>query len=195
MKTIGVTILVVLFALTTSAQQAIKNYYGIPETITYDSIEYKLSASYHPNEHYYKQEYLPLGTSFDNYKSMLIIDFYVTEAPAQQLAQLKIKELENRKATDPVTNYDTFDNKNLGESMLDFILSDANKDKISVVEHNLYRYQNYTDKKAHKGILMFAISTRGYLEGIEKFLKKVKKDKMANINRLGTYSMPKVELN
>jgi len=79
--------------------------------------------------------------------------------------------------------------------MLDFILSDANQDKISVAEHNTYRYQNYTDKAGHKGVLLFAVSQRGYLEKIGAFIQSVKENKIANINKLAAYSVPKIEIN
>ncbi|MDB5117779.1 MAG: hypothetical protein JWQ79_3271 [Mucilaginibacter sp.] len=189
---------ILLFSLsgfTSKLKYDVKNYYGISETLNFDKINYKLIASYHPNEHYYKQEYIPAGELPDHFNTMLIIDFYITEAPNKKLLELKEKELEDRKKTDVVANYEQFENTELGEYILDFILSDAKGDKISLVEQNTYRYQNYIDKSRHKGILLIGLSKRGYGEGIGDFIKSVKEDKINNINKLSTYPMPKIEIN
>jgi hypothetical protein len=197
MRKLGCLLLLTFFlsGFTIKNNDEVKNFYGISEVITYDNVQYKLVASYHPNEHYYKQEYIPAGESAEHFNRMLIIDFYITDALNKQVAQLKEKELDKRKAIDAVVNYEKFENVELGEYMLDFVLSDANQDKISVVEHNTYRYKNYTDKAGHKGVLLLAISQRGYLEKIGDFLKSVKESKIDGINKLVVYQMPKIEIN
>jgi hypothetical protein len=145
------TLFLCFSSFTSKKNDAVKNFYGIPEILTFDQIDFKLSASYHPNEHYYKQEYIPSGESPDHFNKMLVIDFYLTDAPNKKLAQLKEKELDERKKSDPVVNYEKFENTQLNEYILDFMLSDANGEKIGVVEHNSYHYANYTDKLGHKG--------------------------------------------
>ncbi|MDB4924842.1 hypothetical protein [Mucilaginibacter sp.] len=188
---------ILLFSLggfTTKNKDEVKNFYGTHETLTFDKVDFKLSASYHPNEHYYKQEYIPSGESADHFNSMLVIDFYITEAPNKKLAELKEKELDERKKTDAVANYEQFENTALGEYILDFILSDGKADKLNVVEHNIYHYINYTDKSGHKGILLFGISKRGYGDGITNFIKSVKENKIDNINKLSAYPVPKIEI-
>jgi len=196
MKKVLVSVWIVCFCgLFSKGQAPVKNFYRISETLTYDNTDYKLIASYHPNDHYYKQEYIPAGESPEHFNTMLTIDFNITDASNKQVIQAKEKELDKRKATDVVVNYEQFENEQSGEYMLDFIVSDANQDKISVVEHNTYRYQNYTDKTGHKGVVLFAVSQRGYLEKIGNFIQSVKENKTANINKLAAYQMPKIELN
>lgn len=172
-----------------------KNYYGIPDTITYDGIEYKLSDSYHPNEHYYKQEYIPAGEIPDHYNTMLIIDFYITDNSCKDMIQRKISELDERKKKDVVVNYQPYENDDTGDYMLDFVLSDSNGDALNLVERNIYHYKNYTDKAGHKGVLLFAISQRGYTDGITNFFKALKENRIDNINKLGSYPMPQIQLN
>ncbi|MDB5005454.1 MAG: hypothetical protein JWQ34_3679 [Mucilaginibacter sp.] len=184
-----------LSAFTIKKSDAVKNFYGIPETLTFDKVDFKLSASYHPNEHYYKQEYIPSGESPDHFNAMLVIDFYITDAPNKKLAELKEKELDARKKTDVVVNYEQFENTELNEYILDFILSDGKGDKLNVVEHNVYHYANYTDKAGHKGILLFGISKRGYGDDIPTFIKLVKENKIDNVNKLSSYPLPKIEIN
>jgi len=78
-------------------KQQVKNFYGISETLNYDNTDYKLIASYHPNDHYYKQEYIPAGESPEHFNTMLTIDFNITDASNKQVIQAKEKELDKRK--------------------------------------------------------------------------------------------------
>jgi hypothetical protein len=196
MKKLFLVVLTFVFVgLTTTKAQEVKNYYGIPKTLKYGDVEYKLAASYHPSKNYYKQEYVPANESVDHFNRMLIVDLYITDAANKTIAQAKEKELSKRKATDVACNYEQFENSELNEYMLDFILSDANQDKISIAEHNTYRYKNYTDKAGHKGVLLVGASQRAYLEKIGDFWKWIKENKIKNINTLAAYEMPQIEIN
>lgn len=190
--------LIALFALTTSFiyknNDDVKNYYNIPETLTFDNIQYKLVASYHPNDVYYKQEYIPSGESADHFNKMVLIDFVITDALAKKMLQMKAKELDDRKKSDAVTHYEVMENDDKGEYMLDFILSDGKGDQITVVERNVYRYKNYTDKAGHKGILLFGISQRGYDNGITPFFTNLKKTRIDDINKVGAYNIPDIDI-
>ncbi|MFB9840763.1 hypothetical protein [Mucilaginibacter ginsenosidivorans] len=106
---------------------------------------------------------------------MVIVDFVITDAPAKTLIGMKIKELNDRKKDDPVVNYDMMENAGKGEYILDFVLSEQNGGKVSTVERNVYRYKGYTDSSGHKGILLFAISQRGYGDDIVAFFGNLKK--------------------
>lgn len=186
--------LLMLSSFTYRYADEIKNYYGISDILTFDNIQYKLSASYHPNDVYYKQEYIPEGELVDHFNTMVIIDFVITDAPAKQMLKIKAKELDDRKKNDVVVHYEIMENADQGEYMLDFILSESKGDKVSIVERNVYRYKNYTDKSGHKGILLFAISQRGYDDGITDFFGNLKKNRIADINKVGAYDLPVIEI-
>src|SRR5579862_8380120 len=126
-------------------QEKIINYYSIPEVINFDSVQYKLSASYHPSEIYYKQEYIPAGENADHFNKMITIDFVVTNKSPKDILAMKINELQERKKNDPVVHYEIISNPKKGEYILDFILSQQEGGKVGIVERNVYRYKNYTD--------------------------------------------------
>ena len=55
--------------------QTIENYLQTERTIKFDNKNYDLVWSSHPNENYYKQEYLTNGQNLEKFKSMILIDF------------------------------------------------------------------------------------------------------------------------
>ena len=190
--------LIALWVITTSFiyqnNDGVKNYYNISETLTFDNVQYKLVASYHPNEIYYKQEYIPAGESADHFNKMILIDFAITDASAREMLDIKAKEMQDRKKSDPVVNYEVMENSDKQEYMLDFILSDGKGDKINVVERNIYHYKNYSDKSGHKGVLLFGISQRGYGNDITSFFTNLKKSRIDDINKVGLYPIPDIDI-
>ncbi len=191
----ALTLFVSLCSFSFPAFDDIKNYYGIPETLLFNNINYKLVASYHPNDIYYKQEYIPTGESADHYNTMLIIDFYITDQPAKKLLEIKENEMSSRKKTDPVVSFERFENEQIGEWLLDFRLSDSKGEKPNVVERNLFRYKNHVAKSGKKGILLFGVSQRAYGDGITSFLASVKASQINDINKLTQYVIPNININ
>ena len=186
--------LLILSATFAHSQDNVKNYYHIPETLTFDSLQYKLAASYHPNDVYYKQEYIPAGEVADHFNKMIVIDFVVTDLLVKDMLERKVEELTERKKTDPVVNYEVMENAAKGEYILDFILSDGQGNKLNIVERNVYRYKSYTDKVGHKGVLLFGISQRGYGNGITSFFNRLKISRTDDINKTGAYTVPDIEI-
>ena len=174
-----------------SQSDVVKDYLGVPGPITYDNVQYVLSASYHPSDAYYKQEYVPAGENIDRYNKMVFIDAYITDMTPKDVVSKKIAELEERKKTDPVVQYRVIQNDETGEYLLDFVLSDANGDKISVAEWNGYIYKSFTSSTGKKGVLIFALSVRGYDDHIKDFLTNLKTDKGYYIKAITSYKVPK----
>jgi hypothetical protein len=189
-----IAILLLTTSFTYKNDQDVKNYYNIPDILTFDNVQYKLVASYHPEESYYKQEYIPAGESADHFNKMLFIDFARTDATPREMLDLKAKEIQDRKKSDPVVNYEIMENNAKGEYMFDFILSDTKDGRITVVERNIYRYKYYTDKAGHRGVLLFAISQRGYDKDITSFFKNLKNTRVDDINKVGLYNIPEIEI-
>jgi hypothetical protein len=179
-------------SFTYKKDQEERNYYNIPEILTFDNVQYKLVASYHPEDNYYKQEYIPAGESADQFNKMVFIDFVITDASPREMLDVKAKEMQDRKKNDPVVNYEIMENNAKGEYMLDFILSDSNDGKLTVVERNVYRYKNYSDKARHRGVLLFAISQRGYDKDIISFFKNLKSTRIGDIDKVGLYNIPDI---
>jgi hypothetical protein len=154
---------------------AVVNYYGIPDNIAFEGTDYLLSWSSHPNEVYYKHEYLPKGEKPDHFFNMLMIDFIQGDFTAKDVASNKIKTLIERKKTDAACNYDLIESPDGKEFILDFIMSTSANNKTDLVEWSCYHYKNYTDKSGHKGVILYGISNRGYDNDVTSFLQTLPK--------------------
>ena len=171
--------------------QNIENYLKTEKTIKFDNQNYELVWSTHPNEIYYKQEYLTKEQTLERFKSMVTIDFLNGEFKVKDLVNQKIQELENAKKTNPMINYTVLEKD--GETIIDFLMSVSSKDgkKLLVVERNIYRYANIETNNA-KGLLLFSVSKRAYKNEIEDFLKELKKDKNSLIIKVGNVEIPEI---
>jgi hypothetical protein len=188
--------LVILFlvsALSLNAQDKVNDYLSIPGPIKIDNKIYNLAWSSHPNENYYKQEYLGKSEKIEKYNSLIMIDFVKGDFKIEDVIDQKVSELEKIKQSNPIVNYKTYENN--GEYILDFILTENSKDGevILIAERNVYRYRLIADGK-NKGVLLFGVSERGYKENIENFFTNLKDNSSKLIEAVGNYELPNIEL-
>ena len=80
--------------------------------------------------------------------------------------------------------------------MIDFLLSEDEPDgnHLKLVERNLYRYQQFTDKSGQKGILLFATSIRSYGHDIYSFFADLKKHRTDMIVKVGDFAIPTITI-
>ena len=172
--------------------QTIENYLQTENTIKFDDKNYDLVWSSHPNENYYKQEYLTIGQNLEKFKSMILIDFIKGDFSVKDAVNAKVQELENAKKSNPIVNYNVLEKD--GETIIDFLMSASSKDgkKLLVVERNVYRYSKI-DNKETKGILVFAVSERAYEGEINDLFTKLKEDKYSLIIKVGNLEIPNIK--
>jgi hypothetical protein len=196
-KNISSLLIILFIALTgfkTTLDDEPVNYYGIPENISFNKTDFTLSWSSHPNDNYYKQEYLPKGDIAEHFHDMVLIDFIITDLSAKDAAGAQIVTINERKKTDAVCNYEVFKNPDGKEYILNFIMSERNGDKVNLVEWSAYHYKPYTDKAGHKGVQLFGISHRAYGDDVMPFLKSLKNYKNEQVNKLVAYPVPEIQL-
>ncbi len=188
---------VVLLLLTCSmlfAQEKITNYYGTPEQLSFDKALYNLSWSSHPNEIYYKHEYIPKGEIPEHFNNMILLDFVQTDMSVEQAAKAQEKKLIERKKTDASCNYQMIVSPDGKEIVLDFLMSQAKGDAVNLLEWSAYRYKAYTDKAGHRGILLFGICRRAYDDKVKNFLSTLAVTRGEGINHLIAYKIPEIQL-
>lgn len=186
-------ILLLIPILSLKAQNKVTEYLNIPGPITIDSKTYHLAWSSHPNDNYYKQEYLTSNDNIEKYNTLIMIDFVKGKFKVEDAVNQKVSELEKMKQSNPVINYTTYENN--GEYILDFIISKNSDDgeKILIAERNVYRYKLISDKN-NSGILLFGVSERGYPENIDAFFKNLKENSTKMIEAVGSYQLPEVKV-
>jgi len=160
---------------------------GVPGPIVFEEETFDLVWTSHPTETFYKQEYVPAGQTVEAYDQMFMIDVLVDGPMPDVAANSMVQSLTERKATDPVVNFEIIKNEATGEVILDFTLS-SDDGQTLIVEWNAYRYA-----PVDGGLAMFAISRRGYDDdGAADFLMNLKTMRPNAIQALAEMELPEV---
>lgn len=177
-------------------KKAVTDYLNLPGPVAFDSKSYNLSWSSHPSANYYKQEYIVSGDNVAKFNTMLMVEVATGDIKIKDVVAAKVEELKKMKESNPIVNYESFDNPKTGEYMIDFLLSQNTPDgkDISIAERNVYRYMPFTDKAGKKGIILFAISTRSYGDKIQPFLVSLKSKKSELVNKVAEYKFPEIKI-
>ena len=173
-----------------------QNLLGVQGPIVFEKTSFSLSWSSHPSATYYKHEYLAKGVNPDQYKEMFMIEFLADEeASPKNMALEKIGSTKDRKKIDPYAFAEGLKQDKIGNDVLiNFIQSDANGKAAGIVEWNTYRYIKTTTKEGKKGLLLLAISRRGYGKSIPAFLSKIKSQKSTTAAALAMFKLPEISL-
>jgi hypothetical protein len=173
----------------------VKDYLNIPGPLSFNGTNYNISWSAHPTAAYYKQEYLEKGEDANRFNKMVMMEAVLSSTlqPKDAVAA-KMAELDQRKKTDALVNYQTITNAAKTEYIFDFLLSDGPASAPNIVEWNAYRYKIFTDKSGHKGIMLFAISMRAYGDKVKPFLNSLKEVRPKVITSLTNYNLPQISL-
>lgn len=171
------------------------DYLGAPGPIVFEKTTYNLSWSSHPAANYYKQEYLPKGETADNFRTMILFEVVTGNLNIKDIAAAKLAELKKMKETNPLINYESFDNPRTGEYMIDFLLTaNAPDGGISIAERNVYRYKAVTDASGLKGIALFGISTRSYGKEAAAFISSLKMKRKDLVSQVAQFSIPAIRI-
>ncbi|MFL0100244.1 hypothetical protein [Tenacibaculum maritimum] len=182
-----------LILISATKEPAPKDFLSVGKKIEFNQEEFELKWSSHPSPEYYKQEYLRKDDKLPQYKKMMMVEAVKATLSVAEVVHGKLFELENRKKEDPVVNYQKFENKQKGEIMIDFMLSDGQ----STYEWNIYRYQNQKNESGNY-VVLYAYSYREYAsnkETVIQFFEEIKKMRMGLIGKMGNMKIPNVMTN
>ena len=169
MKQITSIIIILLSCLNMSAQ-SVTEYFEAGNPIKYCNTDFYLAWSAHQQEIYFVQEYLPQGENLEHYNQIFTVSVIFCDGTPLEAVNAKITELEQRKKTDPVTNYTTAENN--GEHILEFIVSDNNNGTINTVEVDIHHYKQMTINGRKACVLGF-YSARAYGDDIMPFIQSI----------------------
>ncbi|WP_431608614.1 hypothetical protein [Chryseobacterium sp. 'Rf worker isolate 10'] len=190
-KILFLLIIIPLFHL--KAQNKVNDYLNVPGPVNLNQKEYNLAWSSHPNGNYFKQEYLNSKENINHYNSMVLIEFVKGDFTLKDVIDQKVGELQEMKKNNPIVNYQILENN--GEYILDFLISENSKDgkEILIAERNIYRYKLINNSK-NKGVLLFAVSERGYEKNMDVFFNNLKTNSSQLIEIVGNYKLPDIEI-
>jgi hypothetical protein len=186
---------IVLFSGFINARKGeVVNYYGIPESLTFNNLNYTLSWSSHPNAVYYKQEYIPKEDNINRFHDMVLIDFIQGDITVRDAVQGQVNKILERKKIDPVCNYQILTNTDKSEFLIDFLMSQSSSDEVNLIEWSAYHYKMYSDKAGHKGILLFGICHRAYDDNTGLFLNSLKDFRNKQLKILSDFPFPEIQI-
>jgi hypothetical protein len=171
-----------------------KDYLNVPGPVSFNNTDFHLAWSSNPNATYYKQEYIPSGETVEKYNQMLLLEVVIGKLTVEDAVRAQVNLIQQRKKTDKAVQYQVIENPATGEVILDFIMSAGDKKEVSMVEWNAYRYKPYKDESGRGGIMLFAISKRGYKESLASFFASLKEERIKLINLLGAHELPVVTI-
>ena len=167
---IYLTLLITLFSWLSVFAQSATEYFSVGNPINYCGTDYFLAWSSHPQDNYYLQEYLPKGETLEHYNQMFTVSVIFWDRTPLEAVTAIVAELEQRKQTDPVTNYSVA--KNGDEYILEFIVGDSKNDELHTVEVNVHYYKQMTIDGRKASVLGF-YSGRAYEDDILPFIKSI----------------------
>ncbi len=153
-----------------------QEYFTVGNPINYCGDAFYFGWSAHPHEAYYIQEYLPEGENFERYNRMFTVSVLLGNLKPIDAIKAKIAELDERKKTDPVTNYLVAENN--GDYLLEFIVSDSKGDKLDCVEVDIHYYRQLKINGKKASVLSF-YSVRAYGDDIVTFMKSIPERRQA----------------
>jgi hypothetical protein len=167
---------------------------GVKGPLEFNAVNFNLAWSDKPSETYYIQEYLPEGEKLESFTQMMTIHLFVTDMKTKDAVQQKIKELNKRKKTDPVCNYEVTESPDGKEFMLDFLMGESKNDEMTIVEFNVYRYKQIEISNNKKAIIVYTYTKRSYGEDITDFFKTLGDDRTNYLNQMISAEIPTVKI-
>jgi hypothetical protein len=170
------------------------DYLSVEGPLKFNQTDFELKWSDKPNDKYYIQEYLPKEENLNDFNQMLAIHLFDTDIKLKDAVSQKVNELNKRKETDAVCNYQVTESPDGKEFIVDFLLGESKDDKMTIVEFNVYHYRQIDLNKKDKGISVYAYSKRSYGDDIIEFFKTLKADRSAHLNEMISSKKPEIKL-
>ena len=167
---------------------------GVKGPLEFNDVKFNLAWSDKPSEMYYIQEYLPEGEKLESFTQMMTIHLFVTDIKTKDAVQQKIKELNKRKKTDAVCNYEVTESPDGKEFMLDFLMGESKNDEMTIVEFNVYRYKQIEISNNKKAIIVYTYTKRSYGEDITDFFKTLGDDRTNYLKQMISADIPTVKI-
>jgi hypothetical protein len=168
---------------------------GVKGPLEFNKTNFKLAWTDKPNDNYFIQEYLPDGEKPENFSQMITIHLFETDISVEEAVSQRIKQLEERKKTDPNCMFLVNESPDGKEMILDFMLGEhTEKNMMILVEFNIYRYKQINLGKNKKGIIVYAYSKRSYGDDITTFFKTFKDERIEFLNKMISTKIPKVSI-
>jgi len=170
------------------------DWIGVKGPVEFNKISFELVWSGKPKPNYFVQKYLFEGEKLESFNQMLTFSVFTTDIKPGDAVKQKVKELENRKKTDTLCNYNVTESPDHKESMIAFLQAETKNNKMALVEFNASRYQQIKINSKKKVLYVFSYSVRSYGDSIAPFLKTLKDKRVEYLNLMMAAYLPEINL-
>lgn len=184
---------ILLFSFSTANMEPIDRL-GIKGPIEFNTTSFSLVWSEKPNSNYYIQEYLPENETVERFNQLITVHVFDINVSIENAVQQKINELNKRKETDVVCNFEAMSSPDGKEIILDCLLSSSKNGELDIVEFIIYRYKRIELENNKNALLIYSYSKRGYGENILPFIKKLRIDRTDLIKSMSSIALPNIKL-
>jgi len=168
---------------------------GLNGPLEFNKTEFNLVWSQKPQDNYYVQEYIPKNETVDRFNELITVNVFLVSNTVQNAVQQKIENLNKRKETDKLCNYNIIESPDEKEFILDCLLSLEKDNKLNTVEFIIYRYKQIELENHKKALLIYSYSKRSYDEHIPEFLKHLAVEKTDLLNVMISKDLPEIKIN
>jgi tetratricopeptide (TPR) repeat protein len=167
---------------------------GIPGPLNFDGMNYFFYRSIKINNATYVQEYLPIKETSDSFHSMIICKLLITDWEVKEVAENKMKQMEDIKKTDSICNSRLFQSPDRTEYIVDYFLGEyKNKNILSGVEYYIYRYKRIKIRNDNDAVLAFVYMRHSNGINPEQFINEVNLLKNKYVDKMATAEIPNVK--
>jgi len=170
------------------------NRLGVPGPLRFRQTDFYLAFASHPTATFYLQEYVPKGETVDRFTQLLTVRVANRDVSLRDVVNEKITELEARKKTDIMCNYQVMSNDKSQEVIVDFMVSDKINDPQAIVEFNIYRYQQIALGANKRAVLIYAYSQRSYGAAVDTYLKGLPQVRRDALDEMAKLKLPVVKI-
>jgi len=176
------------------ATPGVIEYLGVNGPFKVGDYTFHLRWSSHPNENYYKQEYVPTIYDLEKYIQMVMVEVVIGNVKPKEALKTQIQTLESRKPIDKLMKYTVSEDPKTGDPVLEFTISENYPGDGAIIEWNVYRYVPYSGSDGQKGLQLFGYSRRGYGVKTDPFQSEIGRDSQKFKANFMAVPMPAVKI-
>ncbi len=188
------SVMVLLAANISSAQQEHKDYFGIGSELRLTNKRYVLVFSIHPTDVYYKQTYFLKGENENNVTSRIVVDVLAAPASAKEYVTSQMQRLEKMKATDPFVDYEYAQINGSTYSLSYTLHSLGGGGRVETREWNHFIYKATKDELGKDILLITGISKIFYQQTSEQVKEQIAAKHPEWIDELAQLKVPIIRL-
>lgn len=193
MKHLQITLCTLVMLHVTFAQGPVDSI-GVKGPIAFSSYTFQLALFEKASNLHYIQEYYPDGANIDSLKNFIRIHLYDSTVDAKQAVIGQVNFLNEVKKTDSICQYTVIDSPDGKEFIIDFTLSEKDKNNISYFEFNVARFKQVATGLNKKGVLIFQYVKRIYSKNPQDLYQFLRREKALYVSEMIETELPNVAL-